>query len=99
MRRILRIAILLFAAVSVAIVCQARTQPVPDEASAIQIAEKVLLPIYGRKQIESERPFTARLNGNVWMVNGNLPKGRVGGVAEVKIDKRNGRVLRIIHGK
>jgi len=36
-----------------------RSGYVPDSASAIQIGEAVLIPIYGKKQIESEKPFTA----------------------------------------
>jgi len=34
---------------------------VPDEATAVKIAEKALTKIYGKKQIQSERPFTATL--------------------------------------
>ncbi len=80
-------------------VCFAKDHFVPDEASAVKLAEKVLMSTYGRKQIESERPFTARLNGNVWAVYGYLPPDWVGGVAEVKIDKRNGRIFSVTHGK
>ena len=95
----MRIAILSLVVGSLTVPCHARGRPVPDEATAIQVAEKVLIPIYGRKQIESEQPFTARLDGNVWTVCGYLPPGWVGGVAAVRIDKRNGRILRIIHTK
>jgi hypothetical protein len=83
-----------------ALVAYAKDQhSVPDEATAIRVAEKALISIYGRKQIESERPFTAKLNGNVWEVTGYLPPGWDGGVAQIWIDKRNGRILRYIHGK
>jgi hypothetical protein len=34
---------------------------VPDATTATRIAEAVLIPVYGKKQIESERPFTATL--------------------------------------
>jgi uncharacterized membrane protein YccF (DUF307 family) len=74
-------------------------QTVPDAATAIRIAEVALIPIYGRKQIESERPFTAKLTKNIWFVAGHLHEGWVGGVAEIWIDKRDGHVLRYIHGK
>ncbi len=72
---------------------------VPDEATATRIAEAVLIPIYGREKIESERPFKATLESDVWVVNGTLEKGRVGGVATVKISKRDAKVLFVTHGK
>jgi len=73
--------------------------PVPDEAAAIALAEERLIPIYGKKQIESEQPFKAELNGNVWHVWGYLPPDSKGGVAEIWIDKINGKTLNIRHGK
>ncbi len=46
---------------------------VPDSTTAVVIAEAVLIPVYGREQIESERPLTAILKGDVWTVSGTLP--------------------------
>src|SRR5205807_713016 len=75
---------------------------VPDSQTAVKIAEAVLIPVYGEKQVKSERPFTARLNHDVWTITGTLHcpgehGGRnslcVGGVAEVRIAKSNGHVL------
>jgi hypothetical protein len=62
--------------------CQSTTRPrhapVPDSVAAIARAEAVLIAVYGKKQIESERPFTAALNGDVWTVRGTLrcPDGK-----------------------
>ena len=72
---------------------------VPDEGTAIAIAEAVLIPIYGRKKVESERPYHVKLDSDVWVVGGSLPQGRVGGVAIIKISKRDGRILYVNHGK
>jgi NTF2 fold immunity protein len=81
---------------------------VPDSKTAVKIAEAVLIPIYGEKQIESERPFTATLKDNVWTVTGTLRcpdrKGGMttscdGGVAEVRLAKDDARVLYMMHGK
>ena len=72
---------------------------VPDQVTAIHIAEAVLVPIYGKEQVGSERPFTAKLDGSTWIVSGYIPQGVDGGVAEVWIDKRDGRILRVSHGK
>jgi hypothetical protein len=76
---------------------------VPDVATAVAIAEAVLMPIYGAETIAKERPLTAELKEGTWTVKGTLacPGGGrcVGGVAEVEIDKENGKVLRVSHGK
>jgi hypothetical protein len=51
--------------------CQSQGLPpragyVPDSATAVRIAEAVLMPIYGKEHIESERPFIAELKDRVW---------------------------------
>jgi hypothetical protein len=81
---------------------------VPDADTAVQIAEAVLVPVYGKKQIESERPFGAELKDGVWTVSGTLHcsdgKGGttthcVGGVAVVKLSKDDARILFMMHYK
>ena len=77
---------------------------VPNAATAIKIAEAVWAPIYGEKQLRSERPFHADLRGNVWRVYGSFPPARpgweyVGGTVEAEIDRRSGKVLRVTHGE
>jgi len=73
---------------------------VPDAATAIRIAEAVWIPIYGEVKIAKEKPFKVTLRGDVWTVTGkDLPPGSAGGVAEADISKRDGRILRVIHGK
>ena len=81
---------------------------VPDSRTAVRIAEAVLIPVYGETNIESERPFTATLKDEVWTVTGTLhcPDGKggitqscVGGVAEVRIAKKDARILYMLHGK
>jgi hypothetical protein len=72
---------------------------VPDEKTAIRIAEAVWSPIYGEDKIRREEPFVASLKSGVWTVQGSLPKGWVGGVAIAEISKSDGRILRVSHGK
>jgi len=72
---------------------------VPDAATAIQIAVAVWVPIYGRENIERQKPYHAELRNGVWFVYGTLPTGTRGGTAEAEIAKSDGRVLRVIHGK
>ncbi|MRR07966.1 MAG: hypothetical protein EG828_13750 [Deltaproteobacteria bacterium] len=72
---------------------------VPDEKTAISIAVAVWGPIYGTEKIEKEKPYSAKLMNGVWHVSGALSNGRVGGVAEAEIQKNDGRIIRISHGK
>jgi NTF2 fold immunity protein len=87
---------------------------VPNEATAIKIAEAVWLPIYGNKIYEN-KPFIAKLNSDssIWYVRGSLPiskvtidrdgyetiKMSVGGVPEIYINKVDGKILKVFHGK
>ncbi len=72
---------------------------VPNQKTAVRVAEAVLSPIYGEEKIISERPFTAELKGDVWTVKGSLPEGYIGGVAEIRISKRTGEILGATHEK
>jgi hypothetical protein len=72
---------------------------VPNAETAIAIAVAVWTPIYGVKQIASERPYVATLADGKWTVTGSLPEGWVGGTAIAVISKSDGQVLRVSHGK
>ncbi len=72
---------------------------VPDSMTAIKVAEAILTPIYGKKVIEGEKPFHAKLKNGIWTVEGTLPIGFDGGVAEIDISKEDARILRVTHGK
>ncbi len=96
--------ILLLAALSLGQGYKPREGYVPDSATAIKVAEAVLIPVYGKKKIESEEPFTAKLKDGLWTVNGTLhcPDGKehcFGGVAEVKLSKDDARILAMSHYK
>ena len=73
---------------------------VPNEETAIRIAEAVWLPIYG-DSIYSKQPFVAEYNEKekCWYVSGTLPENTFGGVPEIKINRMNGEILYISHGK
>ena len=74
-----------------------RSGPVNDEQSAIAIALAAWIPVYGREQIESERPYSAVLSKGVWEVTGYLPENTVGGTAVALISQKDGRVIKIYH--
>ena len=82
---------------------------VPDSATALRVAEAVLIPVYGQDKIESQRPFTAKLKDDVWTVSGTLycadyQRERVflsncGGSLEVRISKSDAHVLEMLPHK
>ncbi len=73
---------------------------IPNEATAIKIAEAVWLPIYG-DSIYGKQPFVAEYNKkeNCWIVVGTLPPNTLGGVPEIKISKSDGKIIYVYHGK
>jgi hypothetical protein len=72
---------------------------VPNEKIAFQIAESVLIQIYGKETIENEKPFSINLENDIWIVEGSLEEGFVGGVAYIEINKNTGQILKVIHTK
>jgi hypothetical protein len=71
---------------------------VPDEATAIKIAEAIWLPIYGEK-IYDKKPFVAKLvDGKIWEVSGTLNTQK-GGVPYIEIQKEDCKILKVIHTK
>ena len=65
----------------------------------ISIAEKELIKVYG-KQVLKQRPWKITRNDEKSItLTGTLHGLRVGGVAEITLQKSNGKVLRMIHGK
>lgn len=72
---------------------------VPNAETAIAIAVAVWNPIYGKRTIEQEKPFHATLSEGVWTVSGSVHEDEIGGAAEAKISKDDGRILRVIHWK
>jgi hypothetical protein len=71
---------------------------VPDAETAMKIAEAVWLPNYGAAVLDM-RPWRARLENDVWVVEGSLPRPMPGGVPIAKISKRTGEILRVSHEK
>ena len=76
---------------------------VPDEQTAIKIAEAVLFPIYGEKTILDQKPYVVKLTDGRWSIDGSMPKSRpdnpvVGGTFHIIISQRDARVLEMGHG-
>ncbi|SCY77870.1 NTF2 fold immunity protein [Flavobacterium anhuiense] len=72
---------------------------VPNEETAIKIAETILIPIYGN-EVLTKRPFTAKLiNGNIWHIEGSIGLDELGGIPIIEIQKKDCKILRVTHTK
>lgn len=68
---------------------------VPNEKTAMAIAAAVWAPIYGEGVIVGARPYRAKLENGVWLVEATFPKGYASGAVIAEISKDDGRILRI----
>lgn len=66
---------------------------VPNEITAVKIAEAVFLPIYGEEEVSKYRPYEAVLKDGVWTIFGTLKPSARGGTPSMTIQKSDGRVL------
>jgi hypothetical protein len=86
---------------------------VPDEQTAVRIAEAVLIPIYGEKTIRAERPYVVKLIDMQWIITGSLGgtsasptstviggdiSSLVGGTFHITISRKDARIIEIGHG-
>ena len=73
---------------------------IEDAENAANVGIAILSSIYGKENIERQKPFKVVLiNDLFWSVKGSLPPYAVGGTAFILIQKKDGRVLNYFHGK
>ncbi|MGQ3850938.1 NTF2 fold immunity protein [Pseudomonas capsici] len=68
----------------------------PEDAE--KIGGVIAEVLYGKERSEKQKPYTARLDGDLWVVKGTLHYNK-GGVFEIKINKFDGAVINFAHGK
>ena len=72
---------------------------IPNAKAAVDFA-KIIFNYCENGAFNNEKPFNVELvNNRIWYIYGSLPKGTVGGVVEISIQKSDGKVLAIFHGK
>lgn len=74
---------------------------IPDEKTASEVAYIYFCNYFGTDIIKEEFPLLVTSIEDYWHVQGsfNHGKGWVGGVAEIAMMKRTGKVIYLIHGK
>lgn len=73
---------------------------VPDEKTAVKVAEAIWVPIYGDRVLD-KKPFKATLSedGKIWIVKGTVPKGMLGGYPIIEIRKSDCKIIKVSHSK
>jgi len=74
-------------------------KPIPDRKTAIEVAEPILFKGYGEDHIIGEKPYNVYSIDGYWILTGTLPKGYHGGTFLIILAAKDGRVIKIIHGK
>ena|ERR1700744_4566088 len=68
---------------------------VPNEETAIKVAEAIWFPILG-DLLKQEKPFTAHLSGNIWLVKGTAPDSSFGGPITIEIRKSDCKIISLM---
>lgn len=72
---------------------------IPDEVTAVKVAEVVFPHIFGEEEVAKYLPYHAQLKDGVWEVYGTLKPGSRGGTPQMTIQKKDGKVIDIWHSQ
>lgn len=67
------------------------------EQDAISIATIKLTEMYGKENVEKEKPFHAKLDhDSIWIVTSNKPDNWIGGATIVTVRKSDGKIMNVM---
>jgi hypothetical protein len=72
---------------------------IPDEVTAVKIAEVVFPRIFEAEEVAQYLPYHAQLKDGVWEVYGTLKPGSRGGTPQMIIQKKDGKVIDVWHSQ
>jgi hypothetical protein len=70
---------------------------VPDQETAIKIAEVVLFRLYGQENIIAQRPYKVKKDDDIWWISGTLNSNEFGSAFNIAISKQTGAILHLEH--
>lgn len=70
-----------------------------NKEMVISYAELILFDMYGKENIERQKPYSIDYVDDHWIVRGNLPMNMRGGTFLIILEAHTGRILKITHGK
>lgn len=75
------------------------TKAILNSKTAVEIAENILFPIYGKDNIIKQRPYDVNFIDGYYIINGTFPKPTIGGTFLIIINSKDGKVIKLTHGK
>lgn len=72
---------------------------IPDSQTAVDVAENFLFNIYGKENIIQQRPYNLNLIDDYYIIEGTLPKNTLGGTFLIIINSKDGKIIKLTHGK
>ena len=75
------------------------TSILTKEKKVVEFAEIILWDIYGKKNIEKQKPYNVFKIDKYWLLGGTLQKGMKGGTFMIIIDSYDCKIIRLTHGK
>lgn len=67
---------------------------VPNDTTAIKVAEAILEGFIGKEEVNLIKPFKANLESGIWQVDGAPPKA-LGGTMHVRLQASDCKVLKV----
>jgi hypothetical protein len=72
---------------------------IADGGTATAVAEAIFNIVFGKEYSAQFVPYHTQFKAGVWTVYGTLPQGSRGGTPMLKIQKSNGKVLKVWHSQ
>lgn len=73
---------------------------ISNEEKAVQVAELFLFDIYGKDEIIKQKPYKICQYKDNWIITGSYyDENTKGGVFEIAIDSKTGRIVGVVHGE
>lgn len=72
---------------------------ISDSETAVEVAESILFELYGKENIVKQRPYDVNYIDNYYIINGTLPIYKMGGTFLIIINSKDGKVIKLTHGK
>ena len=72
---------------------------IQDSQTAVDVAENTLFNIYGKENIIQQRPYDVNFTENHYVINGTLPQKMKGGTFLIILNSKDGKIIKLTHGK
>ena len=75
------------------------TKIISNSKTAVEIAENILFPIYGKDNIIKQRPYDVNFVDGYYIIEGTFPETQIGGNFIIILNAKDGKVIKLTHGE